>query len=243
MLVLLKRNMTEAASRHHHASGLLGRAVLSQEGEPDTHHTSAASRLASRSKAAITPLRTPQGAAVPSLCLPFCPRPRGYRACCLISSLFGWFQHSSSNKSEPDLLTAWNSNGKSPQEVAWRMGQPPSWSPETVDGSQVTNVRESRNHIGWRGDGNETGLSTDWLHSFSHLFNHSFSKYCLSPTLFRPIKSLRIHPEQDRHNLPHLTWSTLKARRIIQCKHMTQSWGVMEGFKEETSKTWRMHEA
>ena len=32
---------------------------------------------------------------------------------------------------------------------------------------------------GWRGDGNETGLSTDWLRSFSHLFNHSFSKYCL----------------------------------------------------------------
>ena len=185
--------------------GLMIRAVLPQEGEPDTHHTSAASRLASRCAAAITPLYAPQGAAVPSLCLPLCPRPRGYRTCCLISSLFGCFHHSSSNKSEPDLLTAGNSHGKSPQEVGWRTGQPPSWSPETVDGSRVTSVRESCIQVAGEVMEMRPGcLQIGCVHSVIYSITHSANIVC-SPTLFRPIKSLRIHPEQDRHNLPHLT--------------------------------------
>lgn len=55
--------------------------------------------------------------------------------------------------------------------------------------------------------------------------------------LLSTVKSLRIHSEQDRHNLQYLILSTLKVRRIIQCEHITQSWGLMEGFKEETPKT------
>lgn len=75
--------------------------------------------------------------------------------------------------------------------------QAPPWSLETADGSQATNVRPSLIHkAGEVTDMTPGCLQIGSIHSFAYSITHS-ANIVWHSKLFRPIKSLRIHSEQD----------------------------------------------
>ena len=129
---------------------------------------------------------------------------------------------------------------KEPSGSRLEDGQPPPWSLEMADGSQVTNICLSCIHkAGEVTDMTPRCLQIGSIHSSIQLFVQQISFATLN------CSNLSNHwgyIQNKTCNLPYLTLSTLKMR-IIQCKHMTWSWGVMEGFKEKMSKPWRMNKA
>ena len=166
------------------------------DGETNHEHSSVAPRLASCFEAAIIHQHAPGGIPVSSLCLLLCPLLRDHRPHCLFSSL-PVFPPRQFKQMCARLPQNWKQSWKEPSGSRLEDGQAPPWSLETADGSQVTNIRPSLIHkAGEVTDMTPGCLQISSIHSFAYSVTHS-ANIVWHSKLFRPIKSLRVHSEQD----------------------------------------------
>ena len=124
---------------NYHSSRPVGRTVLRWEGEANHDHTSVAPRLASCFEAAVISQHAPGGTPVPSLCLLLvhCLEITDPTAFSPVSSCVSTTTvQTNVGQTFSNLKQSW----KEPLGSRLEDGQPPSWSLEMADGSQVTNI-------------------------------------------------------------------------------------------------------